>query len=135
MRPSSIFFIVLAAALLIALTALNGTVLAEEGALTASFTEDNATGVVPLTVHFTDTSTGNITGWEWNFGDSTDHVYVQNPVHIFNATGEFIVTLTVNNNSTEYSSTTRNIVVECAGDAYAYRNSNSEAEQYDSDTD
>jgi PKD repeat protein len=69
-------------------------------ALTASFTEDVNTGVSPLTVNFTDTSTpgsgGPITGWAWDFGDggtSTD----ENPTHVFTGSpgDEFVVSLTV----------------------------------------
>lgn len=37
----------------------------------ASFTGSPTIGVEPLPVTFTDTSTGNITNWFWNFGDAT----------------------------------------------------------------
>ena len=49
-----------------------------------------------LPVNFTDLSTGTITNWLWKFGDgatSTD----QNPVHIYEDTGYFDVTLIVCN--------------------------------------
>jgi len=48
----------------------------------------------PLTVTFTDTSMGDITGWSWDFGDgsiSSD----QNPVHTYSKTGNYSVLLTV----------------------------------------
>jgi PGF-pre-PGF domain-containing protein len=53
------------------------------------------TGIVPLTVQFTDTSTGNPPpiSWIWDFGDgntSTD----QNPVKTYAFTGSFPVSLT-----------------------------------------
>ena len=35
----------------------------------ANFTSDVTSGAAPLTVRFTDTSTGNPTGWAWQFGD------------------------------------------------------------------
>ena len=35
----------------------------------ANFTADQTIGMIPLTVRFTDTSTGNPTSWLWNFGD------------------------------------------------------------------
>jgi PKD repeat protein len=38
---------------------------------TASFTEDSNEGHPPLTIHFTDTSTGSPIGWSWFFGDET----------------------------------------------------------------
>ena len=37
----------------------------------AAFTSTPAFGTVPLTVNFTDTSTGSPTGWAWFFGDET----------------------------------------------------------------
>ncbi|MBI1342814.1 MAG: PKD domain-containing protein [Terrimonas sp.] len=55
-------------------------------------------------VLFTDTSkisNGTITGWQWNFGDANATVpnpntaTVQNPTHIFTATGNYLATLIV----------------------------------------
>ena len=58
--------------------------------LEAIFTCDVTTGVAPLTVHFTDQSTGNPTSWLWSFGDGgTDSV--QNPVHTFTSNGIYTV--------------------------------------------
>ena len=53
-------------------------------------------GLVPLTVRFTDISTGNPTAWLWSFGDgntSTD----QSPIHTYTAPGNYTVGLTVGN--------------------------------------
>jgi PKD repeat protein len=50
----------------------------------------------PPEVSFTDLSTGNITDWEWNFGDGNTSTE-QNPVHVFPATGEYLVCLNVFN--------------------------------------
>lgn len=111
MRPTSIIFFALAVALFIALTC---TVLAEEGIPVASFTANVTSGVVPLTVQFTDSSTGNITGRDWNFGDESGNVTDQNPIHTYFATGNYTVILTVNNNSTEYSSASTVINVRVA---------------------
>ena len=47
-------------------------------------------------VNFTDLTTGNVTGWLWQFGDSATSI-LQNPSHIYNDTGKFTVTLIVNN--------------------------------------
>jgi len=48
----------------------------------------------PLTVTFTDTSMGDITGWSWDFGDGSTSTE-QNPVHTYAKTGNYSVLLTV----------------------------------------
>ncbi|RLD37058.1 MAG: hypothetical protein DRI83_04520 [Bacteroidetes bacterium] len=50
----------------------------------------------PLEVTFFDHSVGNITNWEWNFGDGSTS-FEQNPIHIFPDPGEFLVCLNVYN--------------------------------------
>ncbi|MFA5407898.1 MAG: PKD domain-containing protein, partial [Bacilli bacterium] len=63
---------------------------------TASFTTDVTGGNAPLAVQFTDTSTGNVTGWAWTFGDgqtSTD----QSPAHTYASPGLYTVTLNASN--------------------------------------
>jgi hypothetical protein len=50
-----------------------------------------------LTVAFMDTSTGNPTKWEWDFGDGTAHSTSRNPAHQYSQAGTYIVTLTVTN--------------------------------------
>ncbi|MEP7377972.1 MAG: PKD domain-containing protein [Chloroflexota bacterium] len=60
----------------------------------ASFTSSQA--VNTLDVAFSDTSTGSIDSWSWDFGDgatSTD----QNPSHTYAAAGDYLVSLTVAN--------------------------------------
>ena len=60
----------------------------------ADFSAEPVQGEAPLSVQFTDLSTGQITSWAWDFGDggkSTD----QNPVYVFNNAGEYTVTLIV----------------------------------------
>lgn len=68
---------------------------------TTQFTAMNSEGCGPLPVQFTDQSfisSGNIVGWSWNFGDGgTDST--QNPVHIYTASGNYTVTLTVTSNN------------------------------------
>ena len=64
--------------------------------------EDPITGTAPLTVKFTDQSSGDITSWRWNFGDGSKPIEgsgeeYQNPEHTYttvNSSG-FIVVLTV----------------------------------------
>lgn len=50
-----------------------------------------------LPVQFSDLSTGLITKWDWNFGDGS-HSNLQNPMHNFEDTGLFTITLIVGNN-------------------------------------
>src|SRR3989442_3932114 len=60
----------------------------------ANFTANPTSGQAPLTVQFTDQSTGTITAWDWNFGDGSAHSSVQNPSHTYTSAGDFTVTLT-----------------------------------------
>jgi PKD repeat protein len=62
----------------------------------ADFSGAPTTGNAPLTVVFTDRSTGYPTSWNWDFGDGQTSTE-QNPVHIFWAQGNYAVTLTVTN--------------------------------------
>ncbi len=62
----------------------------------ASFTSTPHAGTAPLTVRFTDTSTGNPVGWLWTFGDnSTINSTMQHPVHTYTANGTYSVSLWV----------------------------------------
>jgi len=60
----------------------------------ADFTATPRSGVYPLTVQFTDTSTGSPTSWSWNFGDGQTSTE-QNPTHVYTTIGAYKVTLTV----------------------------------------
>lgn len=60
--------------------------------LAASFSSG---GVAPLTVKFTDTSTGSPSAWTWDFGDGKTST-AQNPVNTYQAPGTYTVTLTAN---------------------------------------
>ena len=61
---------------------------------TASFTADPTSGCAPLTVQFTDQSSGDINSWQWDFGDGTTSTE-QNPQHTYNNPGTYTVSLTV----------------------------------------
>lgn len=63
----------------------------------ASFTADRTSGTEPLTVSFTDTSTGAPTSWSWAWGDGTADSTMQNPSHEFTAAGTYDVVLTATN--------------------------------------
>jgi PKD repeat protein len=60
----------------------------------AAFSGSPTSGCAPLTVNFTDQSTGDITGWDWDFGDGTAHSSTRNPVLQYTSVGLYRVTLT-----------------------------------------
>ncbi len=60
----------------------------------ADFGGTPRSGVVPLTVNFTDSSTGVIDTWAWDFGDEGTSGQ-RNPQHQYTSSGQFDVTLTV----------------------------------------
>lgn len=68
----------------------------------AGFTGIPTTGNAPLTVAFTDRSTGYPVSWNWNFGDGQSSVE-QNPTHTYWAGGDYTVSLVATN---EYGATT-----------------------------
>jgi len=60
----------------------------------ANFSGSPTSGTAPLTVNFTDLSTGSITSWSWTFGDGGTST-LQNPSHQYTSAGTYNVTLTV----------------------------------------
>jgi len=75
----------------------------------ASFFMNVTSGAPSLAVQFIDTSTNTPTTWAWAFGDGATST-VQNPSHVYTATGTFTVNLTAQN-SAGSSSATRTITV------------------------
>ncbi len=62
----------------------------------ASFAGTPTSGLIPLLVDFSDTSTGTITNRFWNFGDGvTTNTTATNMVHTYTARGTYTVTLIV----------------------------------------
>ncbi len=61
----------------------------------ANFTAAPLSGTRPLTVVFTNTSTGDFTNSWWNFGDGLTST-LTSPTHGYTATGSYTVTLTIN---------------------------------------
>jgi len=63
----------------------------------AAFTASATEGPAPLAVSFTDTSTGNITAREWDFGDglTASSSTGGSTLHTYSAAGEYAATLTV----------------------------------------
>ena len=62
--------------------------------LKANFTANATSGVAPLAVHFSDTSSGNPRSWRWDFGDGAISADA-NPVHVYSWPGVYDVSLTV----------------------------------------
>jgi len=62
--------------------------------LATNFTANVTIGPAPLAVRFADTSTGNPTAWNWDFGDNTTSTE-QYPIHTYTAPGNYTVNLTV----------------------------------------
>jgi len=75
----------------------------------AGFTQDRASGVAPLTVQFSDQSSGSVTSYNWNFSDGSSSSE-RNPSHTFTTPGTYNVFLTVSGPGGS-SSVTRQIVV------------------------
>jgi len=68
--------------------------------VTADFTADVTSGDAPLTVNFTDNSTGTPTSWSWDFdNDGAEDANIQNPSYTYNTAGTYTVSLTVGNGS------------------------------------
>lgn len=80
----------------------------------ANFTVDKTSGCTPLTVNFTDISTGNITSWAWNFGDGNNST-IANPSHIYTSPGTYTVSLTVSDGSNNDTETKIDLIVVTNG--------------------
>jgi PKD repeat protein len=62
------------------------------------FSADPSTGVAPLTVTFTDTSSGAPSDRSWDFGDGSTST-LANPVHTYMTPGQYTARLTVRSSS------------------------------------
>lgn len=66
--------------------------------LVAGFTANTTSGNYPLTVSFTDQTSGGPMNWYWEFGDGNTDT-VQNPTHVYASMGTYSVMLVVGNMS------------------------------------
>ena len=85
----------------------------------ASFSATPIAGPAPLTVTFSDASSGNITDWAWTFGDGNTSP-AQHPSHTYAAAGSYTVSLTVtgpdgSNTATQTDYITVNLTGPLAG--------------------
>ena len=75
----------------------------------ATFSASPTSGKVPLTVAFTDKSTGTPTKWKWTFGDGKTSTE-KNPKHEYLQEGNYKVTLTVTNAAGSSTATKTNYI-------------------------
>jgi PKD repeat protein len=80
----------------------------------ADFSVSETSGEAPLTVSFTDDSSGSPNTWQWNFGDSSDTLTKYNPTHTFTKAGTYTVTETVTNEAGKDTETKTNYITVTA---------------------
>ncbi|WP_420316068.1 PKD domain-containing protein [Ekhidna sp.] len=81
-------------------------IISSETPLVALFESDSSSIVQGDTIQFTDLSTGNITGWSWEFAGGTPATSTdQNPMVSYSTIGVYDVALTVSNSTSEDSKT------------------------------
>ena len=98
-----------------AVTVNGSTIMAPVVPVVANFTGTPINGIAPLTVQFSDQSTNAPTSWSWTFGDgSSVNATVQNPVHTYQASGTYNVSLTASNAGGSNTSTRTNYIVVSA---------------------
>ncbi len=79
------------------------TVLASTAAFEANVTE----GSIPLTVQFTDKSTGSPTKLDWSFGDGSANSTEKNPIHTYTSQNSYTVALTATYSNGNQSTSTK----------------------------
>jgi PKD repeat protein len=85
----------------------------------ASFTANPTSGIAPLTVYFTDTSTNAPTSWSWTFGDGGTSP-AQHPSHQYQNAGSYTVSLTATNAYGSDTNTRSNYITVTGGGAQDY---------------
>jgi PKD repeat protein len=80
----------------------------------ADFSGNPTSGSVPLTVAFTDLSTGSPTSWSWTFGDGGSST-AQHPSHEYTAANAYTVSLTVQNAQGQDTETKPNYITATGG--------------------
>ena len=70
---------------------------------------DKTSGVFPLTINFSDRSTGNVSSWSWDFGDGNTSTE-QSPSHTFATAGKYTVSLQVTDGTSNDSESKTDLV-------------------------
>ncbi len=79
--------------------------------IATQFITDRTTGCLPLTVKFTDQSTGAPTSWKWDISNNGSIDYTaQNPTHTFTTAGTYTVKLVAFNSTTQDSVTKISVI-------------------------
>ena len=78
---------------------------------TANFTAANRTGCAPFSVQYTNTTTGNPTGFSWQFPGGTPSTSTdENPLVVYSTPGTYSVTLVASNNGGSSTATQTNYI-------------------------
>ncbi|MDX1418166.1 MAG: phytase [Candidatus Promineifilaceae bacterium] len=83
----------------------------QTGAPTAAFSADVTSGEAPLSVNFSNQSSGGMVTCLWEFGDGQTHHACSSPNHVYNSPGSYDVSLTVNNSAGSDQMTRQNYIV------------------------
>jgi ELWxxDGT repeat protein len=81
---------------------------------TANFSANVTNGCAPLTVNFTDQSTGTYDNWFWDFGDGSNST-AQDPSHSYDSAGNYTVSLTISNGCGDDTETKVNYIQVISG--------------------
>ena len=84
----------------------------------AEFSGNPTEGYVPLTVYFTDLSSGSPTSWDWTFGDGGSSE-AQHPSHEYTAVDTYTVSLTVVNPQGQDTETKQDYITVSEQPAYS----------------
>lgn len=87
--------------------------------ITAGFTATPRTGCAPLPVDFSGSATPAAAAWQWTFGDGNTGTG-QNPTNIYNAIGNYSITLVVTSPQGCTDTITRNNYVKVLEDSVPY---------------
>jgi PKD repeat protein len=79
-----------------------------------NFSASPTGGAAPLSVIFTNTTTGQVTSWAWSFGDGTSSI-VKSPTHVYSTPGSYKATLTATGPGGVASKTAATAITVSAG--------------------